>query len=217
MANPMPVFPEVASTIVVRPGAISPRFSACSTIALAIRSFTESPGLANSSLARTRAALQSGPGTRWSATSGVLPINSVTSVAMAFECTSSEGCRCCDCPCRSQAALWMTSCSTLRDARSEEPSRRTACARLHTARIILKVVVALTKFTSISYAAFGSGRMREGMQHKITAPGASSNAEPCIKLGREHHNGLSATSLVVSVPCRRSLRNDGVVHAMRRS
>ena len=46
----MPVFPDVASTI-APPGFRSPFASASWTIAIAIRSFTEPPGLKDSTLA----------------------------------------------------------------------------------------------------------------------------------------------------------------------
>src|SRR5690348_5572188 len=51
----MPVLPEVASTIVVRPGSIRPSRSAASTIATPMRSLTEPPGLYISSLANSSA------------------------------------------------------------------------------------------------------------------------------------------------------------------
>ncbi len=44
-ASAMPVLPEVASTIVVRPGSIRPSSSAAWIIAFPMRSFTEPPGL----------------------------------------------------------------------------------------------------------------------------------------------------------------------------
>ena len=44
-ASAMPVLPDVASTIVVRPGSMRPSSSAVLIIALPIRSFTEPPGL----------------------------------------------------------------------------------------------------------------------------------------------------------------------------
>src|SRR3954453_1403205 len=49
----MPVLPDVASTIVVRPGSMRPSFSAASIIATPIRSFTEPPGLKYSSFTQT--------------------------------------------------------------------------------------------------------------------------------------------------------------------
>ncbi len=45
----MPVLPDVASTIVVRPGSIRPSASAASIIATPMRSFTDPPGLNASS------------------------------------------------------------------------------------------------------------------------------------------------------------------------
>ena len=55
-ANPIPVFPDVPSTI-VPPGFSLPSFSASSTILIAIRSFTEFPGLKYSTLAKTVASI----------------------------------------------------------------------------------------------------------------------------------------------------------------
>ena len=52
-ASPMPVFPDVPSTI-VPPGFNLPSFSASSIIFKAIRSFTELPGLKLSTLAKTK-------------------------------------------------------------------------------------------------------------------------------------------------------------------
>ena len=54
-ASPMPVFPDVASTSVVRPGLMVPSISAWSSIRLAIRSFTLPHGLSPSSLHAIRA------------------------------------------------------------------------------------------------------------------------------------------------------------------
>lgn len=51
-ANPKPVLPEVGSTI-VQPGFSLPLISASSTILKPMRSFTEPPGLKNSTLATT--------------------------------------------------------------------------------------------------------------------------------------------------------------------
>jgi hypothetical protein len=68
----MPVFPLVASTIVVRPGSIRPSRSAASTIATPIRSLTEPPGLNISSLAKTEPVASSGS-IRRSSTIGVRP------------------------------------------------------------------------------------------------------------------------------------------------
>ena len=59
MASPMPVLPLVGSTIVA-PGLSTPRRSASSTIATAIRSFTLPPGLRDSTLTSTRAARRVG-------------------------------------------------------------------------------------------------------------------------------------------------------------
>ena len=47
----MPVLPDVASTIVVRPGSMRPSRSAASSIATPMRSLTDPPGLNASSLA----------------------------------------------------------------------------------------------------------------------------------------------------------------------
>ena len=52
MASPMPVLPEVGSTM-VPPGLSAPLFSASSTIASAMRSLMEPPGLARSDLIQT--------------------------------------------------------------------------------------------------------------------------------------------------------------------
>ena len=49
-ASAMPVLPDVASTIVVRPGSMRPSASAASIIATPMRSFTDPPGLNASSL-----------------------------------------------------------------------------------------------------------------------------------------------------------------------
>src|SRR5438552_12110076 len=75
MARPTPVLPLVGSTIVA-PGFSTPRRSASSTMAAAMRSFTLAPGLRASILASTRAPLASG--SRRSRTSGVPPISSKT-------------------------------------------------------------------------------------------------------------------------------------------
>ena len=53
-ANPIPVLPEVPSTI-VPPGSNLPSLSASSTICNAVLSFTELPGLKNSTFAKTSA------------------------------------------------------------------------------------------------------------------------------------------------------------------
>src|SRR5215210_4854588 len=70
----MPVLPEVASTIVVRPGSIRPSASAASIIATPILSFTLPAGLYASSFAIS-SARQSGA-RRVSRTSGVPPTRS---------------------------------------------------------------------------------------------------------------------------------------------
>ena len=70
----MPVFPEVDSTIVFRPGSIRPSASAASIIATPIRSLTLPPGLYDSSFPISSAP-QSGA-TRPSLTIGVLPTRS---------------------------------------------------------------------------------------------------------------------------------------------
>jgi len=76
MASAIPVLPLVASTI-VPPGLSSPDFSAASTIATPMRSFTELAGLRNSSLA---AIVAPAPAlSRLIRTSGVLPTMAVTS------------------------------------------------------------------------------------------------------------------------------------------
>jgi hypothetical protein len=75
----MPVLPLVGSRMMVS-GLIRPACSAASIIATPMRSLTLFPGLKNSSLATTSATAPSV--TRFSRTSGVLPINSVTFSAM---------------------------------------------------------------------------------------------------------------------------------------
>src|ERR671916_201688 len=67
----MPVLPDVASTIVVRPGSIRPSRSAASIIATPMRSLTEPPGLDISSLPKTSA--PSSGARRLSCTIGVRP------------------------------------------------------------------------------------------------------------------------------------------------
>src|SRR5579864_1546935 len=79
MASPMPVLPLVGSTSVA-PALSTPRRSASSTMASAIRSFTLPPGLSDSILASTVA--PPGFGTRFSRTSGVAPISSRTEPAV---------------------------------------------------------------------------------------------------------------------------------------
>src|SRR5436305_6454532 len=76
----MPVFPLVASTIVVRPGSILPSASAASIIATPIRSLTLPPGLSDSSLANSS--------TPFSA-AGV-PSSTLGSATMVVPPTSSE-------------------------------------------------------------------------------------------------------------------------------
>src|ERR1700712_5000905 len=68
----MPVLPEVASTIVVRPGSIRPSASAASIIATPILSFTLPAGLCDSSLPISSAP-QSGapPPPRWAGFGGM--------------------------------------------------------------------------------------------------------------------------------------------------
>jgi hypothetical protein len=80
MANPIPVLPEVGSTSVVVPGAMSPRFSASRIMLLAIRSLTELAGFWLSSL-HTNWAPQSEE-MRFSWTRGVFPISSKTLAAI---------------------------------------------------------------------------------------------------------------------------------------
>jgi hypothetical protein len=77
IARPMPVLPDVGSTM-VPPGFSSPDASAASIIFSAMRSFTLPPGLKYSTFASTRGA--SGPvGTTWlRRTSGVWPMRSAT-------------------------------------------------------------------------------------------------------------------------------------------
>ena len=65
------MLPLVGSTITDRPRSIKPSRSAASIIATPIRSFTEPPGLRNSSFATTSPG-RSGP-SRGNATSGVFP------------------------------------------------------------------------------------------------------------------------------------------------
>ena len=82
MASPTPVLPEVGSTM-VPPGWSSPEASAASIIRVAIRSFTEPPGLRYSTLASTSGPRRAvavrravGPSDVESRRSGVLPIRS---------------------------------------------------------------------------------------------------------------------------------------------
>src|SRR5699024_1734503 len=73
-ASPIPVFPLVGS-IMVSPGFNTPSSSACSTIAKAIRSLTELPGLKYSNLTYTSALFSST--VRFNFTIGVSQINCV--------------------------------------------------------------------------------------------------------------------------------------------
>src|SRR5712692_2151269 len=78
MARPIPVLPLVGS-ITVAPGLSTPRRSASSSMASAMRSFTLPPGLSDSTLASTTA--PPGLQTRFSRTSDVPPIRSSTDAA----------------------------------------------------------------------------------------------------------------------------------------
>src|SRR5690606_37611963 len=78
MASPIPVLPEVGSTI-VPPGSSTPLRSASSTIDRAILSLMEPPGLARSDLIQTSWSL---PNRRLMRTCGVLPI--VSRIEFAF-------------------------------------------------------------------------------------------------------------------------------------
>src|SRR5437764_12769662 len=70
----MPVLPDVASTIVVRPGSMRPSASAASIIATPIRSLTLPPGLNDSTLANSSTpSAASGGSIRVSCTIGVAP------------------------------------------------------------------------------------------------------------------------------------------------
>src|SRR5437762_11823124 len=75
MARPLPMLPLVRS-ITVSPFLMSPAFSASTIIRSAARSFTLKPGLADSSLTRTRQPVPAAR--RLSATQGVSPISSST-------------------------------------------------------------------------------------------------------------------------------------------
>ena len=78
MARPIPVLPEVGSTM-VPPGVNSPLFSAASTMRSAIRSLTDPPGLKYSTLASTVGAFgPSSPVTFPKRTSGVSPTKSIS-------------------------------------------------------------------------------------------------------------------------------------------
>ena len=70
----MPVFPDVGSTRIVRPGAISPSRSAAISMAAPIRSFTEPSGLKNSSFSIRSASRPSFCVRRGTRTKGVPPI-----------------------------------------------------------------------------------------------------------------------------------------------
>jgi len=76
----MPVFPLVGSIKTVLPGWIFPARSASTIMLTPMRSFTLASGLWLSNLATTSAAQPSV--TRFSRSSGVLPINSVISFAI---------------------------------------------------------------------------------------------------------------------------------------
>ena len=80
IASAMPVFPEVGSTITVRPGSIRPSASAASIIATPIRSLIEPPGLNHSSLP-TSSAPRPAP-IRFRATIGVSPTTADASAAI---------------------------------------------------------------------------------------------------------------------------------------
>src|SRR4051794_9249012 len=67
----MPVLPDVASTIVVRPGSIRPSRSAAATMATPMRSLTEPPGLNISSLPNSSAPASGARRVSW--TIGVRP------------------------------------------------------------------------------------------------------------------------------------------------
>ena len=71
-ARAIPVLPDVASTIVVRPGSMRPSRSAASIMATPMRSFTEPPGLKASSLANSSTSVSAGS-IRVSCTIGVRP------------------------------------------------------------------------------------------------------------------------------------------------
>mmetsp|Transcript_33965 Transcript_33965/g.69344 ORF Transcript_33965/g.69344 Transcript_33965/m.69344 type:complete len:309 (+) Transcript_33965:315-1241(+) len=88
IASPMPVFPDVGSTRVVLPGAMSPRLSASVIIDRAMRSFTELAGLDDSSFATTSASAPST--TRLRRTRGVPPMRSRTESAILEEEPTSD-------------------------------------------------------------------------------------------------------------------------------
>ena len=81
MASAMPVLPDVGSTSVVLPGAMSPRSSASRIMLSPIRSLTLLQGSMDSSLT-TISALQSGPTTRRNRQRGVPPMSCVMSSAI---------------------------------------------------------------------------------------------------------------------------------------
>src|SRR5690349_13910231 len=88
MASPIPVFPDEGSRI-VWPGCRVPSASAASTIATAMRSFTEPVGFWPSSLARMRTV---GLGLRSErSTSGVLPTRSSTDRTTGIDASSAAG------------------------------------------------------------------------------------------------------------------------------
>ena len=74
-AKPMPVFPELGSTITA-PSRNRPRRSASSIIPRAMRSFTEPPGFCASSLTRIRAPSFSSRSRRVNSNKGVFPTSS---------------------------------------------------------------------------------------------------------------------------------------------
>src|SRR2546425_10451820 len=85
MASPIPVLPLVGSTS-VPPGLRTPRRSASSTIATAMRSFTLPPGFIDSIFAITVA--PSGWGNRLRRTMGVCPMSSRMLVAIGGRLTA---------------------------------------------------------------------------------------------------------------------------------
>ena len=74
MASAMPVLPDVGSTSVVFPGAMSPRSSASRIMLSPMRSLTLLQGSMDSSFT-TISALQSGPTTRRNRQRGVPPMS----------------------------------------------------------------------------------------------------------------------------------------------
>mmetsp|Transcript_16919 Transcript_16919/g.43747 ORF Transcript_16919/g.43747 Transcript_16919/m.43747 type:complete len:329 (-) Transcript_16919:35-1021(-) len=86
IASAIPVLPDVGSTSFVTPGLMSPRFSASAIMEYPIRSFTLLHGSIDSSFARI---VPSTPAvTRFSRTSGVPPMSSVTSPATRLPASS---------------------------------------------------------------------------------------------------------------------------------